>query len=1136
LQISPPDAGVVPADLTLPFTGRSVYSPAIARRVFMGMSVHPEEAARRREPADPPELAESLAAAFERVAAAFPSRTAVGSDVWEPTYRELNKAANRLADRLIAGNAEPGHCVAILMAHDSPMVAAVLGVLKAGRIVVSLNADDPVSRLKAIVGDAEPKVIVVDDANKDLAAEIAPLSSRILTFELDAAIGPSENPSLNILPGHTAFLTYTSGSTGTPKGVMKTHRQLRSAVAAHTESMQYTENDRIPLLALVSTGQGATALLWTLLNGATLCPFSIKQRGVTGLADWIVARRLTIYASSASIFRTLVKTIDDRLVFSNVRAAWLASESITGDDIRQFRRHFPPDSVLVHGLSSSESSMIAWSRWTADADIPSGTLPVGKLRPDMDVSLLGEDGRPVARGEVGEIVVKSRYVADGYWHDPELTAERFSADLDGTGTRLVRTGDLGRINAGGLLEFCGRKGDRVKIRGNRIELLDIDRAFENLPGIDRAAAVAIPRDNQDPVLVAYVVQTSDGSWTAPRLRRALGASLPLHMVPSRILFLDDLPYNVGNKIDREALRKYPLPARDPGKGEQPRTETEILLADIWAEMFELPGIGRDDDFFSLGGDSLAGAVVGARIHAALGVELSLEAIANHPTVFGLAAFIDKHRASGPAAMPPIARVARRPFMPLSHSQEVVWESCRGLEGTHVRSVRIDGPLDVDIFKECLSCLIDRHEILRTTFDLVDGHPVQIIHPSAPLDFSLIDLSSADDPQRQADSILRDADARTIELEKLPIMRHILIKLADDRHRFARIGHLMVFDGFAARILDSELALLYEARLQGSAPPLAKTPPLQYADYAVWQRQVMQPNNPCFENVVNWWKILLASTPPEARLPFKRLIRRTDLDPSEGVLQWTLGEQAARQLDRIAHGAGATHFIIRLAAFAALVAEVTGKSTVVVGTLFGSRDRAETQNIVGRILSLAPLVLHCDANRPFLEWLKIVRDHLFETSARSELPYRKLCDVLRGLGLTTPDISIVFMLSSHQSDQHFGPLTVSNEFWSGGKMPAGCTVYVDRNPEHCRVDFDAGLYDRNGMRALMVRYLRLLEAVAREPNLPIGALLAKAGTNPPRWTFANYAAPVYERIMASYASSSMLKRLWRPVKKWVFSSG
>ncbi len=372
------------------------------------------------ETVEPLDFDESLVAAFERAAVTFSSRIALGSDVWEPTYRGLNETANRLAHRLIASGGALGDRAAILMSHDAPMVSAVLGVLKAGQIVVALNPDDPVSRLKMIVEDAEPSVIVVDSQHCKLANEFARPDCRIITFEPKTATGPAENPSLKILPEQTAFLTYTSGTTGRPKGVMKTHRQLRRGAAVHSEAMRYTENDRIPLFAMVSTGQGATAL-WFLLNGATLFPFSLKTRGVTGLSDWIIHRGLTVYVSSASIFRTLVKTNDDRPAFANVRAVQLASEAVTADDFRAFRTNFPAASIFVHGLSSSETSNIAWSRWAQNDDIPEGVLPVGHF--SRDVSLLGDNGQPVARGDIGEIVVRSRYVANGYWRNPELTAE-----------------------------------------------------------------------------------------------------------------------------------------------------------------------------------------------------------------------------------------------------------------------------------------------------------------------------------------------------------------------------------------------------------------------------------------------------------------------------------------------------------------------------------------------------------------------------------------------------------------------------------------------------------------------------------------------------------------------------------------
>jgi amino acid adenylation domain-containing protein len=1076
-------------------------------------------------------LDESLVTAFERVSTKFSSRVALGSNVWEPTYRELNETANRLAHRLIAHGATLGDRAAILMSHDAPMVAAVLGILKAGQIVLPLDPGEPLSRLKMIVEDAEPSVVITDAQNHKLAARFAPPNSVILDFESETTVGTIENPSLEIPPEQTAFLIYTSGTTGRPKGVMRAHRQILAINAAYTEAMQCNEDDRIPLLAAVSTGQGSSGVCWPLLNGAMLCPFPVKTKGVTGLANWIIDRRLTFYASSASIFRTLVKTIDDRLVFSNVRAVRLASEAVTTDDIRSFKKHFPSTSIFVHTLSSSETPTIAWFRWTENDNISNGVLPVGHIAKNIEVSLLGDDGQPVARGGVGEIMVKSRYVAKGYWRDPQLTAERFSDDLDGKGTRLVRTGDRARINADGMLEFCGRKDDRIKIRGNRIEPIDIERALERVPGVERAAAVAVRRENHEPLLVAFVVKTSDASLTAQRLRHALKANLPLHMMPSRIVFLESLPYNIGNKIDRVALRQYSLPVRDGDKGNQPRTETEILLADIWAEIFELPDIGQDDDFFNLGGDSLSGAVVAARLYASLGVELSLDAIADHPTVSALAAFIDESRRAGATEAPPVVRVPRAATMPMSLSQEFIWNRRQedGAYFTHVRSYRIIGPLDIGVLKQCLSYLIGRHEILRTNFDLVEGSPAQVIHESSHLDLSFVDLIDAVDPEGQADSLIREASTREIDLKKLPIVRYVVIRIANNNYRLVYITHPLIIDGFSSQILNTEFATLYETMLLGKEPPLPKVPPLQYADYAVWQRQVMRPDGPYFNEVMGWWKSLTSTGRRATRLPFRRLIRRAPVEASEGVLQWSLEKQVAKQLDGIARSAGATHFTIRLAAFAALIADVTASATIIIGTAFANRNRVETQNIVGPFQDTVHLIFSYDANKTFIEWLEFVRDCVFDATRRGELPY----DLLRTSGIEPPDIEFYFTMPGDHPDQNFGNLVISKEFYSVGIMPRKCMFAIDeRKPENCRVNFDANIYDRNEMRLMLDRYLRLLEAVACAPELPVGKLLVIVGKRPLRWTCANYAAPFFEFVTAFYDSSPQLKMFWRFIKKWL----
>jgi nonribosomal peptide synthetase DhbF len=362
------------------------------------------------------------------------------------------------------------------------------------------------------------------------------------------------------------------------------------------------------------------------------------------------------------------------------------------------------------------------------------------------------------------------------------------------------------------------------------------------------------------------------------------------------------------------------------------------------------------------------------------------------------------------------------------------------------------------------------------------------------------------------------------------MRHVLIRIAHENYRLARIFSHIITDGPSSQILNTELAFLYEARIQGIEPPLARVPSQQFADYAVWQRQIMRPDGPYFNEVMTWWKSLISTVPPATRLPIRKLIPRAGLDPSEGVFQWKLEEGTAKRLDQFARSVHATHFTVRLAAFVALIADVTGNSSVVIGTHFVNRNLVDTQNIIGPFVNTTPLVFSYDATKTFLEWLQVVRDRVFETRTHSDLSYEEVKQQLRADGIEPPEIGIVFAMSSDRPDQHFGNLVMSNELCGVGKMPWGCQFFIEaQKPENCRVHFDAGVYGRNGMRAMLDRYLRLLEAAAHEPELLIGKLVAMTGAKPLRWTCRNYA----ERF---YKSSTLLKLFWRQVRKLASSSG
>lgn len=1029
-----------------------------------------------------------LAEAFATAAASASDRLAVDSGQTQLTYAQLNAISDRLAGKLAEFATVPGDRTAILMGHDVPLIAALVGAIKAGQIVISLNPTDPIERLLQLVGDAAPSVIVTDAENTELARRLASPGVAILYVDLDDEVVPEPFSAVAVDAGQTAMLVYTSGSTGRPKGVMKTHRQIVRNVATHTDAMQYSEVDRIPLFSSVGSGQGATVVWCALLNGATLCPFSIRKQGFAGLAAWISSLRLTVYVSSASIFRALMKSLDSGQVFTTIRAVRLASESVTTDDLVGLRLHFP-QAIFVHTLSSSETGNIAWSRWFQSDSIPAGRIPVGHVSRDIDVLLLDENGQPVAAGDIGEISVRSRYTAAGYWGDEALTDERFSRDLDGHGVRLVRNGDLARINARGLLEYCGRKDNRIKIRGNRIELSEIEHTLAMLQGVEHVAVVAVPREGYEPIIVAYVKLSPEAKWSIKRLRDAAATRLPLQMLPSRIVILDAMPLGAGGKVDRESLRLHQLPQRSPG--DPPRGATEVLLADVWAEVLNIETVGRADDFFEAGGDSLSGAVVSAHIHAAFGIELGLATLAGNPTLAALAAYVDAER-GGRNFQAPIPAVPRNGAMPLSLFQERVWRAVQRTpsRALAIRCYEIVGPLDVLAFEDCFRFLVERHEMLRTTFPIVNGQRMQMVHATAPLGLSLVDVSHEARPEAAAEHLFKAEAAKPMDVEVLPVTRLLLARLEPERHLMLRIGHASGQDAHSFATILREFSALYDAKVRGIAPPIPRTLPLQYLDYAVWHRERMRPDGQAYRETIAWWKQLFAKRVRTTRLTHRRkILPGVRPDPNAAVQPWLLEKEFGESLDATARRAGATPFIIRLACFVALVATLTGRKTVAIGTGFTNRQRSDTRNIAGLFTNFVPLVFTYRPGLAFHDWVKIVRDRVFETEKHSELPLEEIYDRLRESGLRPPSIQMLFNMTADWSEERTAGLVITRHPSPSPEMPWGFQAFFDpRTPSNCRMEFDARLYTHQEAKAIAARYVSVLQVAAEHPELTIGEII------------------------------------------------
>ncbi|MGA3285733.1 MAG: AMP-binding protein, partial [Verrucomicrobiota bacterium] len=581
---------------------------------------------------------QSLPECFAQIVARHPSRPAIGTGEWQPAYTDLNTSADQLAHALVSRGGAVGGRVALLMRHDTPLMAAMLAVLKAGGIVVVLNPTDPPARLKQILEDAEPGAIITDSANRELAAQIVENNQRIVHFE-EHLTGPAHDPEIKVAPDAVAFIIFTSGSTGRPKGVMQTHRNIVHNVFRLSRGMRLQPEDRITLLASPSGGQGLSTMWCALLNGAALCPFPMVEKGVADLADWMKENKITVFVSSVSIFRHFVRTLKNGECLPTVRLVRFASEPATSDDFAIYQKHFTAGCVLFNTLSSTETGNVTQLRFTQNDRVAPGRLPAGWTAPGLEILLLDENGREVRDGETGEIAVRSRYLSPGYWRNASLTAGCFSDGRGPNGVRAFHSGDLGRRMADGSLMFMGRKDARVKVHGYRIEVSEIEDALVHQPEVEGAVVGTCETPNHDTQFVAYVVLRAGRKCTAETLRRVLRSTLPGYMVPARFIFLEKFPLSPHGKIDRQALSPPPGNRSPARRGARPRDIVESQLARIWQSVLGLPRIGRHDDFFDSGGTSIQSVEVLARIEESFGASLSPSTLVEYSTIERLAGLV-----------------------------------------------------------------------------------------------------------------------------------------------------------------------------------------------------------------------------------------------------------------------------------------------------------------------------------------------------------------------------------------------------------------------------------------------------------------------------------------------------------------
>ncbi|WP_433732007.1 amino acid adenylation domain-containing protein [Actinoplanes sp. CA-051413] len=998
------------------------------------------------------------------------------------SYAELDARANRLARLLIARGAGPETVVALVLPRSVDIVVAQLAVAKAGAAFLPVDPAYPAQRIAFMLGDARPVVTVTRNDVSAALTGVGASGSGVGSPSAGPVVldDPGVRAELAALPGtavtdadrgapltpeHPAYVIFTSGSTGVPKGVVVTHAAFVDFVLAEAEHLGAGPGDRVLQFSSPSFDASILELGLALPSGAALV---VPPPGATvgePLAEVLAGQRVT----HALIPPAALATVPAGTEMPELGTLLVGGEACGAELVERWAE----GRRMINAYGPTEVTVVA--TWT-DALTPGGTPPIGRPLPNTATYVLDARLRPVPAGVAGELYVAGPGLARGYLHRPGLTAQRFVADPFGVpGARMYRTGDLVRRAADGQLEFLGRADDQVKIRGFRIEPGEIAAVLGRHGSVGRAAVVA--REDRPGVkqLVAYVVPANPGGVDQAELREHVAAALPAHMVPAAFVTLAALPVSSNGKLDHRAL---PAPQFESLAHEPPRTDAERAVAAIWADVLGLPHVGRHDDFFALGGDSILAVRALSRLRETLGVRLPARTAFDARTIAATAAAVTS---GAPEVAQVITRVDRSGPVPLSTYQRRLWahEQLDAGSGEYHTGVglRLRGPLDLGALRAALAALVERHESLRTTFTVVGGEPVQVVAERSELLLRVVEIGVG-----ALDELLAEELRRPFDLGAGPLTRATLAACGPDEHVLLLAQHHIVTDGSSVRVLTDELAELYDAGVRG-VPAQLPTPAVQYADFSAWERGRV--TGAVVEDRLAYWREWLAGIEP-LQLPTDAPGSADAARPG-GLHRTLLPAALVRRLDRLGRRHGATVYMTLVAAVQVLLARYSDQRDIVLGTVASGRDHPDLERLVGFLVNTLVLRGTVDRRQSFAERVADVRETVLDAFTH-DLPFDRLVEELRPGGVPLVRAVVVLqqeLLRAREAgglrfDEYDLPRPAARFDLVFEFVPRGDTLGL-------AVEYDADLFTVDRIRRLTDHLVRLLDAVTTEPAAPLGSV-------------------------------------------------
>jgi len=926
---------------------------------------------------------------FEAQVCRFGSEPALVYEDQSLSYDALNQRANQLGHYLRQRGVGPEVRVGLLLERSLDMVVSLLGVLKAGGAYVPLDPNYPEERLQMIVADAGLKLVLTQESSRDKLKAVG-LAELCLDEERDAiASCRTDNPDSGVEPENVAYIIHTSGSTGRPKGVMIQHRGLCNMSAAQMQTFFVAPGDRVLQFASINFDASIFEIAMALSAGAVLYIASREaQQSAAVLFKQLRENRITNVTLPPSVLATW-RTED----LPDLKTIIVAGEACSAKVVA----NWAPGRRFFNAYGPTEATVWSSVAICTDTEVKPN---IGRPIANTEIHILDSNLEPVATDEVGDLYIGGVGLARGYFHAPSLSAEKFIPNpfAQLPGERLYRTGDLARRLPDGQIDFVGRSDQQIKLRGFRIELGDIEAALMQHPSVQETVVTLDERQQDAPRLVGYVVLKSLPRISSSDLRGFLKLKLPGYMVPSVFVEMSSLPTTPNGKIDRRAL-----PAVAPVRTDlaapfvAPRNPLEQIVARIWIDLLGLDRVGIHDDLLELGAHSLMFTRAAARLRDQFNVEIPLWCFFDSPTVAHVAEALKTNlEAAQQLDVKPIQPVPRNSDLPLSFAQERVLflHQLYGPNKAYNAQVSLSfrGNLQVDALERSLNELVRRHEILRTTFTLKEGRPIQLIHEPDKRQFQLIDLASLpfETREQQLNQLMRNEMDRTFSLDQLPLIRWVLFRLSAEEHVLLQVEHHFLHDGWSFSVLLRELFQIYTAFSQELPSPLAE-PAIQFADFVVWQREFME--GQIAQHQLAYWKEKLAGAP--ALLPLPTDSPRPPVPSFRGnVLRLELPASLSRSIRELSHRSGCTLFMTMFACFVALLHRYTNQDDFCIGTGLANRRWKETEGLLGMIINTVALRADLSGDPSFAELLRRVREVTVNAYANQDLPFDRVIEAVQ----------------------------------------------------------------------------------------------------------------------------------------------